>query len=81
MKNKWEIDNGFTKPWDEMTNEEQVAYRDAYIEFMYNPKNAGRCDDCPENMGFDPLNSAGYICGPCGQQNCWVDAHCRKERL
>lgn len=45
----------------------------AYTRFMCDPANSHNCAECPENehRGNDTL--------PCGQQNCWVDCHCRKE--
>ncbi|MBR4590204.1 MAG: hypothetical protein IKO36_06005 [Bacteroidaceae bacterium] len=52
-----------------------VQERNEYIDFMYNPKNSHRCGDCPENRGFSSWG--GNL--PCGQQNCWVDCHCRQE--
>jgi len=54
-----------------MANEE----RKAYIDFMYNAENSHRCDECPENREFSSWG--GNF--PCGQQNCWVDCHCREE--
>ena len=43
-----------------------------YKRFMYDEKNILNCDHCPENTGSD-----GWQCPlPCGQQNCWVEAHC-----
>ena len=53
----------------EMTKEE-------YLKFMYNPKNSHKCDICPENRGEE--SSFEYRL-PCGQQNCWVDCHCKEE--
>ena len=46
-----------------------------YLDFMYNPKNSYNCDKCPENSCFDGWE--GKL--PCGQQNCWVDCHCRND--
>lgn len=43
-----------------------------YCKFMCNPANIHNCDFCPENRDF----SGRY---PCGQQNCWVLAHCKGE--
>ena len=43
-----------------------------YVAFMYNRENVHNCGSCPENTGSD-----GWQCPlPCGQQNCWVEAHC-----
>lgn len=52
-------------------------YIEEYTAFMYNPENIGNCDECPENR--DMVQGSGYICGPCGQQNCWVTCHCQHE--
>ena len=49
-----------------MTEQEVKAYKD----FMYNPENSHNCAECPENE--DRRNGL-----PCGQQNCWVDCHCK----
>ena len=40
-----------------------------YREFMCDPENEYNCNDCPERG----ISSTGL---PCGQQNCWVSAHC-----
>ena len=47
------------------------ADTDAYICFMCNPDNSYNCNECPERESgcSDEL--------PCGQQNCWVDVHCK----
>lgn len=45
-----------------------------YCNFMYNPDNSCNCSECPENKGFDSWQNR-Y---PCGQQNCWVDIHCKE---
>lgn len=50
-----------------MTDEELKKYK----EFMYDESNSHNCCECPENNGF-----RGKL--PCGQQNCWVDAHNRR---
>lgn len=44
-----------------------------YKNFMCNPDNSHNCCECPENRDYD--NWQGKL--PCGQQNCWVDCHCR----
>ena len=51
-------------------NNEQVK---AYLQFMYNRNNEYKCEDCPENVGFDSWQAKL----PCGQQNCWVTCHCK----
>ena len=58
-----------------MTKEQK---RKDYVKFMYNPDNIGNCAECPENRSF--VQGSSYICGPCGQQNCWVDVHCNPEK-
>lgn len=47
--------------------------KEEYINFMYNPDNRFNCSECPENHNFD--DHEGKL--PCGQQNCWVDCHCK----
>ena len=46
-----------------------------YVAFMTNPLNAHNCKDCPENYGFSSWGG-NY---PCGQQNCWVTCHIKKD--
>lgn len=46
-----------------------------YVDFMYNPGNSHRCEECPENHGCSSWQ--GNF--PCGQQHCWVDCHCHCE--
>lgn len=53
--------------------EENIAYRN----FMYNRQNEHNCEACPENKGMDD----GQNRLPCGQQHCWVTAHCNPEKL
>lgn len=49
--------------------------REAYIHFMCNPDNSYNCNECPER-------ESGRGDGlPCGQQHCWVDIHCKEEKL
>lgn len=43
-----------------------------YSDFMYNPENIYNCAECPER-GCGCSNGCG---NPCGQQQCWVIAHC-----
>ena len=52
--------------------------RKAYLDFMYNPGNIGKCKACPENRGEDGHEANGH---PCGQQNCWVAVHCADKAL
>ena len=53
----------------EMTTKDYKAY---YKAWMYTPENEGNCAECPENRGFGDWGGNR----PCGQQNCWVTAHC-----
>lgn len=39
-----------------------------YCEWMGTPSNECCCEHCPENRGFSGK--------ACGQQVCWVTAHC-----
>lgn len=56
--------------WNELKKDPE-AYRRAYCDFMFDINNKCKCKECPENSGFeDPL--------PCGQQHCWVSAHCKQ---
>lgn len=65
--------------WEEWKELEEAAdgldvdgrYQIAYVEFMYNPENEYNCEECPHN---NP--NVVYRRVPCGQQNCWVWAHC-----
>jgi hypothetical protein len=43
-----------------------------YMNFMYNVSNSHNCSECPENKEMQSKL-------PCGQQNCWVDCHCKEE--
>ena len=43
---------------------------DMYRSWMCDEHNSHNCDECPENE-----NRSSRL--PCGQQNCWVDCHCR----
>lgn len=45
--------------------------RKQYCEFMFNTNNSLNCKNCPENKA----ERSGL---PCGQQNCWVDCHCKE---
>lgn len=47
-------------------------YRSLYSEFMHDPSNEGNCDECPERF----LTVSAFR--PCGQQRCWVTAHCQQ---
>ena len=46
-----------------------------YKKFMNDPNNSHNCAACPENREFSDWE--GKL--PCGQQNCWVDCHCRRK--
>ena len=57
-----------------MDDEQKQPSADAvqrYREFMFNPDNQHNCSECPERDN----NSRDYGL-PCGQQHCWVTAHC-----
>lgn len=56
-----------------MTSNHNI-YIEQYLGFMGNPDNIHKCWKCPANKGIKEGSS--HICGPCGQQNCWVRAHC-----
>lgn len=60
------LENATAKP----AKEQDFVAR--YVGFMYNEANVCKCEDCPENIGCDSWQ--GRL--PCGQQNCWVSAHC-----
>lgn len=50
--------------------------RREYIHFMCDPANSHNCAECPDNLHEAQWPESTL---PCGQQNCWVDCHCRKE--
>ena len=64
-----------------MTNKEYwssmspVEHGTKFEEFMYNRDNMYNCKNCP--YGDDGYSGPGIV-GPCGQQHCWVWAHCRR---
>lgn len=60
-----------------MTQQEEKAMQD-YKNFMYNPKNEGHCEGCPENGGFSSWPGHRL---PCGQFRYWVAVHCDPERI
>lgn len=41
---------------------------------MFNKDNIRNCENCPENREMSDWQNRL----PCGQQNCWVDIHCRQ---
>lgn len=43
--------------------------------FLADPANVHNCTACPFNDGFDDFQHRK----PCGQWNCWVEAHCSHE--
>ena len=57
--------------WHKLYKKNPEQYRNELIHFLYNPDNEDNCEECPENIGMDGRR-------PCGQQNCWVDCHCRR---
>ena len=40
--------------------------------YMCNPDNSYNCNECPERESGNGEGS------PCGQQNCWVNVHCKE---
>lgn len=58
-----------------MANKDREEFIKNYLKFMYNPDNELNCSECPENRGFDSWQNRK----PCGQQNCWVTCHCRRN--
>ena len=59
--------------WEALYKKDLARWLDEYKKFMYNTKNSGYCEECPENKEM-----GGGGC-PCGQFNCWVDCHASKE--
>ena len=51
-----------------MTEKELKEYKD----FMNNPCNIYKCKNCPANEGRKHQTERLL---PCGQYNCWVNAH------
>ena len=56
-----------------MAKKEYDEYVKGYTDFMYDPDNIRKCDNCPENNGFDDWQDRL----PCGQYHCWVSVHCK----
>ena len=52
-------------------NEEREIEK-ADFSFLLNPENIDCCNECPENRGFSDWQRRKQ----CGQQICWVEAHC-----
>lgn len=59
--------------WNTLREADFNRYRKAYLDFMYEKANAFKCSECPENRGMRSTDQVG----PCGQQNCWVNCHCK----
>lgn len=59
----------------EMEVDGMNEYTENYLAFMYNEDNIHNCSECPENRNEDSWG--GKL--PCGQQNCWVKAHCQSK--
>ena len=51
-----------------------MAYKEAYIAFMTEPSNIGKCADCPANRGCENYSPDFKL--PCGQQVCHVRVAC-----
>lgn len=59
--------------WMEQEKGDYEKYRKTYSDWMCDPDNLGNCESCPEQT------SRSLCCQGrqhCGQQNCWVAAHC-----
>lgn len=54
--------------------DDYMAYKEAYIAFMSNPDNIGKCESCPANRGFKNYSPDFKL--PCGQQVCHVRITC-----
>lgn len=55
--------------WESLAKENPEDYQRAYADFMFRGGNAQDCANCPYGgWGMSPR--------PCGQQTCWVEAHC-----
>lgn len=61
--------------WEKLRKENPGEWWRLYMDFINNPKNSHRCEECPENMEFERQ----WNRSPCGQYHCWVDIHNRKE--
>jgi len=46
------------------------------VKFVVNPHNIGNCGECPHNNGSSSERGGAYICGPCGQQVCFIEQNC-----
>lgn len=57
--------------WEKLHDDSRSEYRKRYLDFMYDINNIGRCQNCPENIGYQPIGKL-----PCGQYHCWVRLHC-----
>lgn len=60
--------------WEKLRKENPATWLRLYREFMYTANNSHRCEKCPENR---EMENGGRL--PCGQYNCWVNVHNRKE--
>lgn len=59
----------FCNEWEELAECDREEYRQLFNMFMCKEENSHDCEHCPYGgWELSPL--------PCGQQNCWVDAHC-----
>ena len=60
---------------EERLSQPDIKRAEDYKKFMYNPENSHNCENCPENNNCSSWG--GNL--PCGQQNCWVDCHCKDD--
>lgn len=75
LKHK-EKENMTREEWNTLSKEQDGKdYVSEYVKWMYNKNNRLKCSECPRNDDLD-RNRADRVY-PCGQQNCWVDCHCR----
>lgn len=54
-----------------------MEYKKAYIAFMGDPDNIGKCENCPANRGYKNYEPDFKL--PCGQQVCHVRVTCESN--
>lgn len=59
------------KKWNEMTENERIAFNNAIRRWLADPKNSCNCEECPYNEHSNSNGWQGQY--PCGQFHCWVD--------
>lgn len=55
--------------WEILKKVSPEEYQKEFCNFMFAAINSCNCEYCP-------YGGLGFEGKPCGQQNCWVDAHC-----